>query len=128
MFLHSSISAAPSLLSTIPFATFLQAQTNTPPFMARCLRHLVWTHRRTQGNIANILRSGRVIHTKQPPDVREAHGLGYMGPAATTWVPMGAQIPYCHQMITHTHPRGNKRVLEKVSFAKEKKLKCYGTA
>ena len=28
--------------------------------------------------------------------------------------PLVLKYPYCHQMITQTHPRGNKRVLEKV--------------
>ena len=37
---------------------------------------------------------------------------------ATFWVPMGAQKPYCHQMITQTqtHPRGDGRVSEKIDF------------
>ena len=28
-----------------------------------------------------------------------AFWTGYMGPAATTWAPMGVKYPYCHQMV-----------------------------
>ena len=39
-----------------------------------------------------------------------AHGQGYMGLGATTWVPMGAS--------TSTHPRGDRRVSRKLEFSK----------
>ena len=39
-----------------------------------------------------------------------AHGTGYIGLAATTWVPMGTRI------VTQTHHMGNKGVLEKIEF------------
>ena len=37
-----------------------------------------------------------------------------MGLAATTWVPMGAQVGA--QMITQTHPKGDKQVSETVQI------------
>ena len=30
--------------------------------------------------------------------------------------PWVLKYPYCHQIITQTHPRGNRRVSEKVKF------------
>ena len=30
--------------------------------------------------------------------------------------PWALKYPYCHQMITQTHPRGNRRVSEKVEM------------
>ena len=30
--------------------------------------------------------------------------------------PWVLKYPYCHQMITQTHPRGNRRVSEKVEM------------
>ena len=50
-------------------------------------------------------------------------GLGYMGLTATTWVPMGARYPYCHQTTTQTHAKGDRRVSEKVEFPKI--CKCH---
>ena len=44
-----------------------------------------------------------------------AHGLGHMGLAATTWVPMSARIPYCHKMTTQTHHRRISENLKKIS-------------
>ena len=42
-------------------------------------------------------------------------GPGYMGLADTTWV---LKYPYCQQMVTQTHPRGDKRFLERDEFPK----------
>ena len=42
--------------------------------------------------------------------------LGSMGPAATTTVPWVFKYPCCHRMITQTHPRRDRRGLEKVGF------------
>ena len=54
--------------------------------------------------------------TKQPTQQQflEAHGSGYMGlEAMSLWV---LEYPYCHQMITQTHPRGYRRVAENIEF------------
>ena len=60
----------------------------------------------------------RTPHAAEPPTNTtfetfwEAHGSGYMGPVATTWVPMGAQVP----VLSPTHPEGNQQVSEKVEL------------
>ena len=41
--------------------------------------------------------------------------LGYMSPAAATWV---LQYPYCPQMITQTHPKAERRVSKQPEFGK----------
>ena len=46
------------------------------------------------------------------------HGSGYVGLAATPWVPMGARVLDCHQMTTQTHPGGDGRISEKIKFLK----------
>uniref|UniRef100_A0A7S4FWC1 Uncharacterized protein n=1 Tax=Eutreptiella gymnastica TaxID=73025 RepID=A0A7S4FWC1_9EUGL len=45
-----------------------------------------------------------------------AHGPGYMGLAATMWVPTVLEYRYCHQRITQAHPRSDRRVSEEVEF------------
>ena len=50
------------------------------------------------------------------------HGPGYTGLMATAWVWV-LKYPYCHQMITQTHPRGERRVSEKVEC--KKILRCH---
>ena len=42
------------------------------------------------------------------------HGPGYMGLAATKWVPIGAQVPNDHPNPS----RGNRMLSEKVEFSK----------
>ena len=37
-------------------------------------------------------------------------------PPNTQIGPWALKYPYCHQIITQTHPRGNRRVLEKVEM------------
>ena len=39
---------------------------------------------------------------------------GYMGLAPTTWVPMGAQAPACHQMISQIHSGGDGKISKKL--------------
>ena len=44
-----------------------------------------------------------------------------MARAIWAWQPLRGspwvlKYPYCHQIITQTHPRGNRRVSEKVEF------------
>ena len=63
----------------------------------------------------------------QAPRDKHPHGLGYMGLAATAWVLMGAWVvlgyPYCHPMTTQTHPKGDRRVSEKVEKPMHASLK-----
>ena len=58
--------------------------------------------------------------TKQPKQqfwgCSGAHGSGYKGPAATTWAPWVLKYLHCHQMVTQTHPRGDRTVSGKVEF------------
>ena len=41
-----------------------------------------------------------------------------------SWV---LKYPYCHQMITQTHPRGNKKVLEKLKCEKSSSVTKLST-
>ena len=52
-------------------------------------------------------------------------GPGHMGLAATMWVPMMLEYPYCHQMMTQTHPTAYRRVQDK--FLLTKIFKCHRT-
>ena len=55
---------------------------------------------------------------QQFQDFRGTHSPTYMGEAAAKWVPWVLKYPYCNQMTTQTHPRGDKRVLGKSNFQK----------
>ena len=43
-------------------------------------------------------------------------GPSYMGQMATTWSSWVLKYPYYQQMITQTHPGGDRRVSENVEF------------
>ena len=42
--------------------------------------------------------------------------LGLDGPSGHYVSPWVLKYPYCHQMITQTHPRGNGRVSKKIEI------------
>ena len=42
---------------------------------------------------------------------------------ASTWVPMGATVAWCHHIITQSHSLAHRRVLEKVKYSKI--FKCH---
>ena len=42
--------------------------------------------------------------------------MGYIGLAATLWVPCVLKYLCCNQMITQTLPTGNRRASEKIEF------------
>ena len=77
------------------------------------------THPRGDGRVWEKVK---VLNFQVPQNGLRAFGRpvarGYVGLAATTWMPMVLEYPYCHVMITQTHPRGNRRVLKKSNFRK----------
>ena len=77
-----------------------------------CHQMVTQTHRkggrRVSGKdeFSKICRCHQTASTKQFRSFRGAHGLGYMGLAATAWVPMGAQVPV---LSPNEHPNPSWR-------------------
>ena len=85
---------------------------------------IIQTHPRGDRRILEKIKFPEISGaTNQPKKcqcwgLRRAHGPGYMGLAATTWVPVGARVPISSQMITQTHPRGDRTISEKIKLWK----------
>ena len=65
----------------------------------------------------------KITKNQQFWDFWGAHGSGYMGLADITGATVGAQVPILSQKDHPTHPRGNRRVLQKAKFSSV--FKCH---
>ena len=77
-------------------------------------------------------RSARVAATGQPSTKNQNSNFKAFGGGGGAWPVLRGlpgslwvlEYPYCHQMTTQTHPRGNKRILEKIKNSKN--FQCSG--